>query len=137
MTFELQFIKTLKFLSILAILLCTSFLNYCLQQIFGSWFLPLTIIPIFVASFLEFQFPLTTIIFAGIFDDILLNCFLGLYPALYLLMEYLISEKFPSYRGNKWFIASFFLLFCLIIFLEYTIRRMWYFNKRKSLKKFV
>ena len=124
MTFKLTLIKTLKFSLILAMLLCTSFLNYCLQQIFGAWFLPLTIIPIFVTSFLGFQLPLTAILLAGVLDDILLNGFLGIYPALYLLIEYLISEKFSSYKSNKYVILSFFLLFFLIIFSEYTLRRM-------------
>jgi len=122
MAFKLTLVKTLKFLLILAILLCASFLNYCLQQIFGIWFLPLTIIPIFVASFLEVQLPLTAIIFAGIFDDILLNGFLGLYPSIYMLMEYLISKKMSSYRGNKLFILSFFVLFFVTILVENIFR---------------
>lgn len=122
MTFKLTLIKILKFLLILTMLLCVSFLNYCLQQIFGVWSLPLTIIPIFIASFLNWQLPLTLIIFAGILDDIFLNGFLGLYPAIYVLMEYLISEKFSSYRGNKFVILTFFLLFFAINFVGYTPR---------------
>ncbi len=124
MKFKLNLTKISKFLLILTMLFCTSFLNYCLQQILGVWFLPLTIIPIFVASFLVWQLPLTSIIFAGFLDDILLNGFLGLYPAIYVLVEYLISEKFSSYRDNKLVILSFFLLFFVMNFVEYTIRNM-------------
>lgn len=111
MTIKLTLIKILNFLFILLVLCCISLLNYCLMQVFEAWLLPLTFIPIFLASTLGRKLPIILLLFVGILDDIFTNGFLGLYPALYISMEYCISEKLADYRTNKFFILSFFMLF--------------------------
>ncbi len=111
MTIKLTLIKALKFLLVLSALLCLSFLNYLLMQIFGVWPLPLTLVPVVIANALGYNLPINLLLIIGISDDVLSNGFLGLYPALYIFIEYLISEQLVEYRANKLFIISFFLLF--------------------------
>lgn len=114
MTIKSTLIKALKFLLILSALLCISILNCLLMQIFGVWPLPLTLVPVVIANVLGYKLPINLLLLAGILDDVLSNGFLGLYPALYIFIEYLISEKLVKYRANKFFVTSFFMLFICI-----------------------
>ena len=111
---------SIRFLSILGLLLCVSILNYSLMQFVGTWFLPLTVVSIFVTgNCIANNSFIISVMIAGLCDDVLSNGFLGLYPSIYLAMDYILSTKLTKYRQSKMLIFSFFTIILAINVLTY------------------
>ena len=107
--------RSIRFLLILGLLLFTSIFNYSLMQLVGSWFLPLTIIAIFLIGYgISNNLKIIAVTIAGLCDDVLSNGFLGLYPAIYLAMNYILTTKLTKYRKNKMLIFSFITIILAI-----------------------
>ncbi|MDR1233875.1 MAG: hypothetical protein LBJ92_01855 [Holosporales bacterium] len=78
------------------ICIITSFLSYCLSQVIGPYFVPLTVIPVFVYALgAHNPAPGIVAITAGITDDIFLNLPLGTFPFIYIILSYttILYEK--------------------------------------------
>ena len=107
--------RIIRFLSILGLLLFISVFNYSLMQLVGSWFLPLTIIAIFFIGYgITNNLYIIAVMIAGLCDDVLNNGFFGLYSAIYLAMDYILSTKLTKYRKNKMLIFSFLTIILAI-----------------------
>lgn len=106
--------KFIRLTTIAIILLATSFLNYCLMQIFGAYFMPLTAIVLFIAEFSQYNLPITMIAGIGLLDDLLSNGYLGLYAFIYLSLSYFMSTKLQDIANKKYLIISFLVVFALI-----------------------
>ena len=114
-----QIRKFIELPIILVILLATSFLNYCITQVVGTYFLPLTIMLIYFAAILEFEIPIFFIAGIGLFDDSLANGFLGLYAFIYLILSYFVMTKLKDLPGRKYITGFFILVFALTNFLTF------------------
>ena len=102
------------------ILFGTSFVNYCITLIFGAWFLPLTIFIIFLLHVWNDEIPLFILLILGLFDDLLADGILGIYPFIYIALEYILSSKLNKYLINKYGIILFFVCAIAINILTYT-----------------
>lgn len=105
--------KFIEQTSVISVLVFCSFLNYCIVQIIDPYFLPITIIPIFLAILFGYNIPIVTVILVGILDDIFTNSHLGLFAALYLFITYLLVTNKRFFTNKKISLSVFFIIFIL------------------------
>ena len=117
--FSKVFHKYMQILTVCVILFGTSFINYFIMQICGAWFLPLTILVIFLFHFFNQEIPLYILLLLGFFDDALANGILGIYPFVYIALEYILSSKMNKYFVNKYGLILFFVFVFIINVLTY------------------
>ncbi len=109
------YIRRVLEISIMAsVCLMSSFFNYCLMQIIGAYFLPITIIPLFLALIFEYKVPIILVAVLGLIDDLMLNGPFGLFAFLYSGMAYFVYSKMRHMTNRKSAIALFLSMVLLI-----------------------
>lgn len=111
--------QLLNLLIITFVCLMASFLNYCLIQAIGVYFLPLTIVPLFLVIVLEYNVSIILVAGLGLIDDVLLNGPFGLFAFLYSGMSYLVYSKMKHIENKKIGIMLFVSIVLLINILTY------------------
>ncbi|MBQ7524009.1 MAG: hypothetical protein IJT08_00160 [Alphaproteobacteria bacterium] len=106
--------------SSLASLICiaTSFMNYCVVQAIGAYFLPLTAVSLFLLCLRCVRISVIAVAFIGIIDDVFSDSFLGTFPFLYALMLCLLQTR-TSQLSDKTLTLLFVMIFLGINALTY------------------
>ena len=112
--------KYAKILFLCLVLFGISFFNYFFFFFYGAWFLPLTIFIIFLFHVWNYEIPLCILLILGLFEDSLANGILGIYPFIYVALEYILSSKLNKYLVNKYGLILFFVCAIAINILTYT-----------------
>lgn len=101
--------------SFLALLVCiaTSFVNYCISQAIDAYFLPLTIVSLFLFQLHGVKISVGAVSVIGVIDDIFSGSFLGTFPFIYAAMLYFVKTR-SSPLSDKILILCFILAFLVI-----------------------
>lgn len=105
--------KFIEQTSVISVLVFCSFFNYCVIQIVDPYFLPITIIPVFLSVLLNYKISILTLIAIGILDDIFYNGYIGIFPILYLFITYLMLTNKIFFYNKKISLFVFLLIFIL------------------------
>lgn len=101
----------------------SSFINYLVTQIIGSYALPFTIVPFCISMIIGYQFPALAVISIGLSDDLFLNTYLGFFPVIYSFLAYMFSLKIKTLEKRKFSILLCVCLYVIInIFLGFIVR---------------
>ncbi|MDO4975363.1 MAG: hypothetical protein Q4E61_03505 [Alphaproteobacteria bacterium] len=94
-------LRLLKVCLAVSFCLLISFINYFITQIVGGYFFPLTMLAIFYCFIIDCPIPASLIFMIGLFDDILLNSFVGTYSLTYSIMAYLLLKLTLSLKQKR------------------------------------
>lgn len=114
-------ILILKNLIITTVCLIASFLNYCLLQIGITFFIPITILPIFCAFIFGYRIPALVILAIGVVDDAMLNVPIGVFSLVYLFVVYIILTFLKNPSNPMASVYIFAVLYTVVNFLALMI----------------
>jgi hypothetical protein len=91
-----------------------SFLNYCVFTTGIILHVPLTILLIALFFAVDQKIPGSFIIILGIFDDVMMNANIGMFPSIYLIAAYTLSEITSRTTKSAYVIGVSIWLYILI-----------------------